>query len=240
MFVVSLILLQVFIFTGLIIMFRRIMTKNVASATEHLEELNQSYTQKEMELNKRLDEAKQKSQELLTQAQEEAQNLKAQTIKDVEIEREKIISEARRQNDEIIAQAEKSRQALIAELEERIARDAIDKACQLIQDALPEQFKQDVHTHWLEELIKDRFQELERLRLPEDIQEIKITSAFALNEEERRALLKRVKSILGRDVTLKEEVDPRVVAGVIITIGSLILDGTLKNRIQEQAKGASY
>jgi len=31
-------------------------------------------------------------------------------------------------------------------------------------------------------------------------------------------------------------VDPKVVAGIVITIGSLVLDGSFKNKIQEKAR----
>lgn len=232
------IVLEGLLFIGLIFMFRKILTQNVASATKHLDELNQDYTNKEKEINRQLEEVKQKSDQIIKQAQDEAEKLRVQTIKEAQAEQDKIISQARTQSEEIIQQADKSRQTLIAELEERIAKQAITKACELIQNTLPEQFKKEVHTHWVEELIKDGFSQLERLHIPQDVQEIKITSAFALTDGQRQILIKKLKSILDIDIKLKEEVDPKVVAGLIITMGSLVLDGSLKNKIQEQAKSA--
>jgi F0F1-type ATP synthase delta subunit len=230
------ILLQVVIFIGLIFMFRRIMTQNVASATRHLDELNQEYTNKEKEVNRLLEEAKQKSIQLIKEAQADAEKLRAQVTQETQEEKDRVINQARTQSEEIMQQAEKSRQALLGELEERISKEATTKACELIQNTLPEKFKQEVHTHWLEELIKEGFSQLERLHVPQDVNTVKITSAFALDSEQRQALAKKLKSILGREMSIKEEVDPKVVAGLIISIGSLVLDGSLKNRIQEQAK----
>ena len=48
MLIVSLIILQLLIFAVLISIFKKIMTQNVASATEHLDELNQDYEKKEL------------------------------------------------------------------------------------------------------------------------------------------------------------------------------------------------
>jgi ATP synthase F1 delta subunit len=236
MLIASLILFQILIFVALIFIFRKVMTKNVVSATRHIEELNQDYTKKEQEINRQLEETKLKSQEIINKAQEEAEKLKTQIIKEAESERDKIIGQARTQSTEIIQQADKSRQSLLQEVEERIDKEAINKACQLIQDTLPEQFKQNVHLHWVEELIEDGFSSLERLRIPQDLQEVKITSAFSLNTEQRKNLIKKLKDVFGREVNLKEEVDPKVVAGLIISMGSLVLDGSLRNKIKEKTK----
>jgi len=108
----------------------------------------------------------------------------------------------------------------------------------LLQETLPQAFKQEVHLHWVEELIEGGFVQLERLRFPEDIREIKVTSAFSITEEQRKNLSKKLKDVLGYELILKEEIDPKIVAGLIITIGSLVLDGSLRNKIRERTKSA--
>jgi F0F1-type ATP synthase delta subunit len=236
MLIVSLILLLLFIFVGLIFMLRRILTQNVVLATNHLEELSQDFAQKEKEINRQLDEAKKKSQEMVALAREEADKLKEQIIKDAEEQRDKILSSARKQGEEAIEQADKSRQLLLSEVNERIAKEAINKACELIRDTLPEQFRLDVHTHWVRELIEVGLAQLPRLNLPPDAKDTKIVSAFPLNEEQRKVLSKKIKDIVGAEVKIKEETDPAVVAGLIISLGSLVLDSSLKNKIQERAK----
>jgi F0F1-type ATP synthase delta subunit len=239
MLIVSLVLLQIIIFGGLIFILRKILNQNVILATKHLDELNQDYSKKEQEIQKRLDDLKQKTNEILSKAQVEAQQFKETTIKQTETERDDILSKARVKGEEMMKQADKARQVLISEIEERIAKEAVSKACELTHCVLPEEFKQIVHTHWLNELIKNGFDQLERLSVAEDIHEINIKSAFDLNEEQRRLLSKKIKEVLSRDIALKETTDPNMVAGVIITIGSLVLDGSFKNKIQEQAKKIS-
>ncbi len=238
MLIVSLILFQLIIFGGLIFLLRRVLTKNVTDATKHLEELNQDYSEKEKKLNQQFEEAKEKSQNIIRQAQQEAEKLRTQSTKDVENQRDLILNQARTQSETIIQQADKSRQALIAELDVKIEKEAINKACELMQVTLPEKFRQEVHLYWVKELLEEGFGQLKNLQFPDDIDEIKVTSAFPLTDEQRNNLSKKIKDALGRDVQLKEETESRVVAGLIISIGSLVLDGSLKNKIEEQAKGA--
>ncbi|MDD5466041.1 MAG: F0F1 ATP synthase subunit delta [Candidatus Omnitrophica bacterium] len=237
MLIVSLILFQLLIFGGLIFLLRRVLTKNVTDATKHLEELSHDYSQKEQKLNQQLEEAKEKSQNIIREAQAEAERLRAQNIKDAENQRDLILNQARSQSDTIIRQADKSRNALISELEARIEKEAINKACDLMQVTLPEKFRQEVHLYWVKELLEDGFSQLRHLQFPSDISEVKITCAFPLTDEQRKNLSKKINDVLGYDAQLKEETEPKVVAGLIISIGSLVLDGSLKNKIEEQAKG---
>jgi F0F1-type ATP synthase delta subunit len=240
MLIVLVILLQVIIFIGLIAVFRRVLNQNVVSATQHLEELNEEYDKKELEVSKRLEEAKLKYEEVMAKAQEEAEREKTKIIKEAESEKDKVLTAARSGSEEIMQQADKSRQLLLAELEQRIAKEAINKACELIQNTLPQNFKRGIHSQWVKELTEGGFSQLTQLRIPEGIKEVKITSAFSLKEEERKELSKKLKKLLSRDVVLKEEIDPKVVAGLIVNVGSLVLDGSLKNKIQEQVENIRH
>ena len=236
MLIGSLIILQIFVFSGLVFLFRRIMTQNVTSATKHLEDLNQDYEDKEKNIVRQLEDAKQKAQEIIDRARDEAEKLKSKIVNDVEKEKETILQQSRVRSEEIIQQADKSRQLLVSELHQRVKKEAINKACELIQNTLPEKFRQEVHSHWIEELIENGFSQLERLRVPEEIQEIMVTSAFPLEERQSKVLIEKLTMFLKRDIVIKEETNPGIVAGVIVVIGSLIMDGSLKNKIQEQAK----
>jgi F0F1-type ATP synthase delta subunit len=174
----------------------------------------------------------------LKKAQEEVVALKEQILKNAEAEKDAMINEARAQAEEIIQQAEKTRKSLLAELEERIAKEAVNKACELIQNTVPEQFR-EMHAYWVEDLLRQGFSRLEHLSIPADIQEIKLVSAFEITEQQRKNILKKLKEVLGREnFKLKEKIDSKIVAGIVISIGSLVLDGSFRNKIQEEAKSA--
>ena len=236
MLIFSLIVIQLIFFGGLILILRNVLTKNVVQATRHIDEMNQQYARKEVEINQKLEEVQKNAEETLSKAQQEAENKKSQILKEAEEERNKILEEARAKSEELIQQADRSRQLLLAEINERIAREAVDKACELIECALPQEFKLDVHRHWIDELMDGVFSQFERLKISDDIHEAKIISAFPLTEEDRKKLSKKLREALGREITCQEEVDPRIVAGFSIHIGSLVLDGSLRNKIQEKAR----
>ena len=236
MLIVALIALQVIIFTALIFMFRRILNKNVVSATQHLEELDRANAEKELEINKRLEKIKQDSEKIIAKAQQKAEEEKARITGEAEAEKDKILKQSRARGEEIMQQASKSRQLLLSEIEKRIEKEAVNKACELIHDTLPKQFKEEIHSQWVKNLIEYNFRQLERLHIPKDVKEVKVTSAFPLDKDQKKDISKKVKALLGRDVDVNEKVDPKIVAGIVVAVGSLVLDGSLKNKILEHAE----
>lgn len=63
------------------------------------------------------------------------------------------------------------------------------------------------------------------------IVEARVTSAVALNEEERAALRVRLSKLSGRQVSLIETVDPAVIGGVRVEMDGKRYDNTIQDRL---------
>jgi F0F1-type ATP synthase membrane subunit b/b' len=236
MLIVSLVMLLLVFFAAMFFLFKRLMDQNVVQATQHLDEMNQEFVEKEKTLEKEMEEARLKAEQMITSAKQDAEKLKFEIVAHAEKEAEGIVAQARHQGEEIVQQADKSRSQLLSEIDERIAKGAVLKACELIESTLPEEFKKVVHVHWLDDLIDNGFGRLSGMHVPQDTGEIKVTSAYPLTDAQRQKLTQRLCEVLGRQVEVKEELNPHTIAGVVITVGSLVLDGSLKNKIQENAR----
>jgi F-type H+-transporting ATPase subunit delta len=59
-----------------------------------------------------------------------------------------------------------------------------------------------------------------------------VTSAFALNDEQVSALKETLKASVGKDVTLQSRVDPSILGGLIVKVGSRMIDSSLKTKLQ--------
>jgi len=207
------------------------MIKSLTKATVHLEELNRDYAKKEEEINKLLEEAKQKKELIIQEAQIKAEEIKNNTLNEAKEKKEKIIEEARNEAISIIKEAEKAREKLILELEERISKEAFNKAYQLLKDVLPKNFKEAIHNKWIEELLSQEFIYFENINIPSDLNTVKIISAFKLNDNIRETLRKKIEQKLNRNLTVLEEINEDLISGIIINLGNLIIDASLKNKI---------
>lgn len=66
-----------------------------------------------------------------------------------------------------------------------------------------------------------------------------VTSAFALNDEQVAALKETLKASVGKDVTLQSRVDPSILGGLIVKVGSRMIDSSLKTKLQNMKTALS-
>jgi F-type H+-transporting ATPase subunit delta len=62
---------------------------------------------------------------------------------------------------------------------------------------------------------------------------VRVTSAVALDEETVNAIGDRIGSQVDRKIELSSEVDPDILGGIVLRVGNLILDASIKNRLEQ-------
>jgi len=237
MFFGQLLILQLFIFAGLILFLRSILTRNITRATGHLQELGEDYARKQKEAETQLEKAKKDAAPIVAEARSEGGALKSKLSQEAEKEKERISQETRKKSEEMMRQTEKTCELLKREIEQQIEKGSSEKAGSFLREALPDKIQQELHSLWFKESMTSDFQ-LERIHLPDNISRAKVVSPFPLTSEQQGLLRKGLEKKFGRNIDLKEEVDPQLIAGMVITIGSVVIDGSLKHRIQKIAKNA--
>lgn len=230
LFQVFIVLLAIFI--GLILFMRYILANNISRATGHLQQLSKEYAAKQEEAQKRLQQAKEEAEKIVGDARKEASQAQEAVAKQVEEERARILEEAKQKGKEITEKAQRNYEYLQGEIERRIDEKAKETAATLIQQALPAAFLKDLHQRMMQESSGGEFQ-LKRLQIPEKVDKVTVSSAFALTDKERSDLKERLKKQIGNGVQLTEEVDASLVAGFLLKVGSVVIDATIKNRIEK-------
>lgn len=237
--IIGMIVVLAGVFAGMVVFLQKFFKSEVTTATTHLDTLMSETQAKEEQIQKQFEEAKRQSAEIVANAQKDGQQQRDAIIKQAEEDRHKMLTEAQAKIDEMIKQADNARLALLNEAEQKINERAVERAVEFLQAALPEEFRKEVHQRWVAGVIANSFEALDRLRIPQGITAVQATSAFALSDKERGALKAKLKEKLGFEVGLTEAVDPGVIAGLVVSIGSLVLDGSLKFAIQEKARAKS-
>jgi ATP synthase F1 delta subunit len=114
-----------------------------------------------------------------------------------------------------------------------------DGLARTVQDASP------AIVNFLEALIeRHRMPALFRIRTEFDalwdearkLLPVKITSAVALDPETVARLGERIGAEIDREVQLSSEVDPDILGGVVLRVGNVILDASIKNRLEQLRK----
>jgi F0F1-type ATP synthase delta subunit len=238
MFWLWLVLIQLFIFTMLVLFLRVLLTRNITTATAHLHELNQDYNEKVEAANKKKADVDRYYDELLLKAKADAEKQKVQILREAQEAQESILKDARRQGEDIISQAHKSQEAALAEIDARVEEMARVKATELMNEVLTLEMSEHLHNLWVKDLLKTGLEDIDKLHVPEDVKEVRVLSAFPLTADQKTALTKKFQAAVGKNVPLTEEPSPELVAGLRIKLGSVLIDGSLQFKIKEIARDA--
>jgi len=68
---------------------------------------------------------------------------------------------------------------------------------------------------------------------------VTVTSAVELDESLVEEIGKRIEDQTGRTVELSSNVDPEVLGGLMVRVGNMVLDGTVRNRLERLRKSVA-
>jgi F-type H+-transporting ATPase subunit delta len=76
-------------------------------------------------------------------------------------------------------------------------------------------------------------QEFERLAAEaEGLLEVELTTAYELSDDEASAILRKIESASGRRVEATRKVDPSLIGGIVLHVGSQRLDASVRGRFE--------
>ena len=62
-----------------------------------------------------------------------------------------------------------------------------------------------------------------------------VVSAHALTDDQMEALRKQLRTRVGRDVNIQSRIDPSILGGLVVKIGSRMIDSSIKTRLNTLA-----
>jgi F-type H+-transporting ATPase subunit delta len=65
---------------------------------------------------------------------------------------------------------------------------------------------------------------------------VSVTSAIELDDKLVKDIGKRIEEQTGRDVELSSKVDPYVLGGLVVRVGNMVLDASIRNRLEQLRK----
>jgi ATP synthase F1 delta subunit len=65
---------------------------------------------------------------------------------------------------------------------------------------------------------------------------VSVTSAVELDKKLVKDIGKRIEEQTGRDVDLESKVDPYVLGGLVVRVGNMVLDASVRNRLEQLRK----
>ncbi|MFU2315310.1 F0F1 ATP synthase subunit delta [Rahnella sp. PCH160] len=109
-----------------------------------------------------------------------------------------------------------------------VCGEQLDEACQNLIKVMAENGRLRVLPEVLEQFIELRAS-------LEAVAEVEVTSANPLSEEQQAKIAAAMEKRLSRKVKLNCKIDKSVLAGVIIRAGDMVIDGSVRSRLERLA-----
>ncbi|MGH7272865.1 MAG: F0F1 ATP synthase subunit delta, partial [Nitrospiria bacterium] len=108
---------------------------------------------------------------------------------------------------------------------------ALGLASDIIEHIFTAQVAEGIHYQLIDELVEEigksdwRGQQL-------DVETVEVAVPLPLTQAQKENLKKIFSSDMGRSVSIKETIDPEIVAGMVVRLENVVLDGSLKNKLR--------
>ena len=227
----QLLIVQIITFVGIIFLLRYLFSRQLKIALDRLNALYEENLAKEEALNAELKRAKEESEAQIQQGKDEAEAVIEEANKEAQRVRLNAEREAKLEAETIIAdghlEAEKFKVGAIKDIQAQ----SIELASRMIAELLTETEKIALQYEFASEIIA----EISRLsgdRFNVQSNQAKITSSFPLLDRQRDEIRRVLTEKVGKEIELNEQIDLNLIGGLTIEIGGMVIDGTLRNKLQ--------
>lgn len=231
---IQLIIIQLITFIGLIFVLRVLFYRHLNSALTRLKNLHEENLSREEELKKELQEAQRQKEEELLNAKKQAERI-IQEAKDRSLNiGVDMQSQAREQSQRIIEKAKEQTGILEAELKSKSMEQAVELSMEIFKFLFTEQGKQAFQRQLAAELI-DEIGKISEDKFTVKKKEVSVVSASRLEKEDKIKLNRILSEKIGMAVEIEESVSPDIIAGLVVHIGALVIDGSLRSKLKKIA-----
>ncbi|MBL7130554.1 MAG: F0F1 ATP synthase subunit delta [Candidatus Omnitrophica bacterium] len=229
---IQLVVIQILTFIVLLFALRFLFHKNLDIALKRLRILEKENLAREAELKDEIKKAEQERLAQVEQGKKEAKEITESAKKEAERLRMNLEQEARRDAQQIVQKGKAEIDKLKRNLSEDIENKASNLSLQMIRHTFSSEGKEVLHHQFIDEVIR-QIEEIDKSKFLTKTENIQVKTSYPLDNKEKAAIKEVLSKKLGMSVKLQEEIDSELIAGLLIQIDSLIIDGSLQNRLRK-------
>jgi F-type H+-transporting ATPase subunit b len=231
----QLIIIQIITFFAIVFVLKKLLYTESAKESVRLRELKAQTALKQKELQEKIDAADNAYKNKIDRAEEEARRMRSKLEQETEEMRKKILLKAKEDSEHIIKSAFNAKEKIREEIALEMHRKAPLLASQILKETLSADVRQILHG----ELVRDVINSIKKTKdtsLKTGVDSGEVASAHPLKKNEKAEIESLLSDRAGHGITLHEKEDPKLVAGLIIKVGTILIDGSLDNRLRQAQK----
>ncbi|MFC1593849.1 F0F1 ATP synthase subunit delta [Candidatus Omnitrophota bacterium] len=234
MVIFSMIFIQIIIFGIVLYALKKLMQGDTESAVNRLNESYADINKKKEELVAKIQQIEQEYQKRKEEAEKVANELREKVDTEISEKRDATLKKTREDAERIIAEATGATDRIRGEVRKEEQLNMIDYCSEILQVAFQDAMKQSINELLVDDFIND-FAGIDTSHIPSDLKEVEVISCEKLSDTMKSKLEEAVKKKMKKSPPLKESEDKKLIAGIVIKFGSLVLDGSLSGKLKESA-----
>ncbi len=235
MLTLQFVLLQVIVFSVLVFFLRKMLSGDTETNVKRLSTVYEELVKKQRELLEKNEMAEKEYQTKKEEAALIADKLSNQALDKIRKKEEEVLKKTRVEAEEIIAKAYGSRDQLSHEIRVEVSKKAIDIMAEMLKKVFSADTTRLIHGQFVKDFIKE-IQTADFSSVDVTEHQPVVRSAFPLTTEEQREFQKVLgQKLNAAEFTIEETAEASLIAGVVLQIGTLFLDGSFANTIKESA-----
>ncbi|MBP6944359.1 MAG: F0F1 ATP synthase subunit delta [Candidatus Omnitrophica bacterium] len=229
---IPMIILQVVTFAALVFVLRKLMYSASAEEAKRLKQMEEEYLRRTQDLSAKMESVDKEYRAKVTIAEEEARRLREEAKVEAEKIKEESLSKAHDESERIVNQAVNTRSKIKQEIEAQAQSKVLDASRKLVAKVLSSKQLKRMHEDLVEELIGE-LEKADGRKLAEAAEKGEVSVPYEMGREWVEKIAAAVSKKAGKKVSLTEKADKGVVAGAVIKLGSIIIDGSIIGRLKD-------
>ena len=216
----------------LLVLIRLLILGQARRATRRVQAVEGEVRKKEEEIKREIAEHETEFRERKAESERQLQAQRDEAKRAAARLKEQSIAEAKKESQKIIEQAHKNEQKIKAQIIRQMEEKTVEYGGQVFKLVFSDLMTGEINRQFIKELV-DALDEIEDGTIVVDSTEAVVTVSHKLEPKQKERILKVLRKKFNKDVTIKEVVDESLLGGLILKMGSLEIDGSLRNRYQE-------
>jgi len=223
---------HVVVLTLIIVVVRRVLLGDSKRAVARVRDVETEIRKKESRIRQQIEEHEKEFEQKKAVAEEELRQHKATADKELAATRDKMLGDARQEAERLMEQARRNEEKLRQQIAQDMEEKAVVYAGQVVSMVLTDRMAEAVDRVFTDELL-DAVEQIDAESISVDASSVSFTAARPLTPEQRQRLQALLHDKFGLDTAVEETVQEDLVAGLHFKLGSLEIDGSLRNRMAE-------
>lgn len=230
--IVPIVIVHAVVLALIVFVIKKLLLNDTMKAVGTIKQVEADVRKKEEAIRMEIDVHEKEFTKKKKEAEEELDLKRKKSEQEVSQMRETVLADAKKEGEKIMDQAKRNEDNFRKQLAQDMEAKSVDYAGQIFDLVISEKANEELNKLFIGELL-DALDEVDAGAITVEGSNGEFTSSHPISPEQKERLQTLLKEKFGADIKVEEIIDKSIMGGLILKLGTLEIDGSLRNRFSE-------